>query len=380
MATKKQNDGELPPPLVALLEGIIDRELAGRLGDVMAAAGRCIDRLAGINLVALEPRESEEGSADLALWEKMAPAVGETVVAVNELCSVIDASFPPARSRGSMFGEDGSDQRAEYEAAAVFRTIGPLIQKEVSEVGALMRRPELLSSPWSLLAELQRLRSGIRARVSDGVYLSAAALGAVSRDEVVPGFAQEVLRALSFRGTASALRRTARQRLEGSAAGTKLARSLEEDFEAFTAMPAWRHVKIETKRSMLELRAKLTGLAAQDATTPAQVAEAVNPMLAVLEATAFELSRSVLIAHDRQARNLALRRAEQAELHLTLGTGAAGWALEAAFDAAAPLRGCNEVVDELMRSASKSSVGELPETELMPLAAEFAVALSRLDL
>ena len=94
--------------------------------------------------------------------------------------------------------------------------------------------------------------------MSDGVYLSAAALGAVSRDEVVPGFAQEVMRALSFRGTEAALRRTARQRLEGAAPGTKLARSLEEDFEVFTAMPAWRHVKIETKRAMLELRARLT--------------------------------------------------------------------------------------------------------------------------
>ncbi|MDP1827237.1 MAG: hypothetical protein Q8L48_28445 [Archangium sp.] len=378
---KKQTEGELPPQLIALLDGVIDRELAARLGDVMAAAGRCIERLAGINLVALEPKEWGEGSADLALWEKMAPAVGETVVAVNELCAVIDESFPPARSRSSMFGEDGSDQRAEYEAAAVFRAIGPLIQKEVVEVGAIMRRPELLSSPWSLLAELQRLRSDIRARVSDGVYLSAAALGAVSREDVVPGFAQEVMRALSFRGTEAALRRTARQRLESTTTpGAKLAKSLEEDFEVFTAMPAWRHVKIETKREMLELRLRLAALATDETTTPVAVRDAVDPLLGVLAATSFELSRRLLIAHDRQARNLALRRAEQAELHLTLGTGAAGWALEAAFDAAAPLRGCNEQVDELMRGASKSVVGELPESDLMPLAADFAAALSRLDL
>lgn len=377
---KKTSEGELPPQLLTLLDAIIDRELAARLGEVMAASGRCIERLAGINLVALEPKDSGEGSADLTLWEKMAPAVGETVVAVNELCAVIDASFPPQRSRASLFGEDGSDQRAEFEAAAVFRTIGPLIQKEVVEVGSLMRRPELLSSPWALLAELQRLRSEIRARVSDGVYLSAAALGAVSREEVVPGFGQEVMRALSFRGTASALRRTALQRLEGASSGVKLAKSLEEDFEAFTAMPAWRHVKIETKRSMLELRARLTSLASDGATEVATVRQAAEPMLAVLEATSFELSRSLLIAHDRQARHLALRRAEQAELHLTLGTGAAGWALEAAFDAANPLRGCNDQVDQLMRDAGKLVVGELPEAELMPLAAEFAAALSRLDL
>ena len=377
---KKQNEGDLPQPLIKLLDAVIDRELAGRLGEVMAAAGRCIERLAAINLVALEPKVSDEGSADLALWEKMAPAVGETVVAVNALCAVIDASFPPARSRSSLFGEDGSDQRAEYEATAVFRAIGPLIQKEVADVGALMRRPELLSSPWSLLGELQRLRADIRARVSDGVYLSAAALGAVSRDEVVPGFAQEVMRALSFRGTEAALRRTARQRLDSATAGAKLAKSLDEDFEVFASMPAWRHVRIETKRAMLELRARLGSLAADEGATAAMVNDAVSPMLGVLASTSFELSRRLLIGHDRKARNLALRRAEQAELHLALGTGAAGWALEAAFDAAAPLRGCNDFVDELLRDASKSVVGELPDDQLMPLAAEFATALSRLDL
>ena len=377
---KKHTEAELPEQLIALLDGIVDRELAARLTEVMKASARCIDRLGAINLVALEPREFGEGSADLALWEKMAPAVGETVVAVNELGAVIDASFPPSQSRTSLFGEDGSDQRAEYEAAAVFRTIGPLIRREVSEVGSLVRRPDLLGSAWALLAELQRLRAEIRARVSDGVYLSAAALAPVSRESVVPGFAQEVKRALSFRGTEAALRRTARQRLDGDPPGAQLAKMLDEDFDVFTAMPAWRHVKIETKRSMLELRQRLKVLAADERTSAAAVHEAVDPMLRVLAATSFEFSRTLLVAHDRHARNQALQRAEQAELHLALGTGAGGWALEAAFDAATPLRGCNELLDELMRKASQSVIGELNEAELTPLAGEFAVALTRLDL
>jgi crotonobetainyl-CoA:carnitine CoA-transferase CaiB-like acyl-CoA transferase len=101
--------------LTELLDGIVDRELATRLNDTIVAAGHCIDRLAAINLVALEPAESEEGSADLAVWEKMAPAVGGTVVAVNELCTVIDESFPPGTSRASLFGHEGSDQRAVLE-------------------------------------------------------------------------------------------------------------------------------------------------------------------------------------------------------------------------------------------------------------------------
>lgn len=373
---KKQSEGELPELLVALLDGIIDRELAGRLTEVMVAAGRCVERLAAINLRELEPQDADEGAPDLNVWEKMAPAVGDTVVAINELCAVIDELFPPTRSRGSMFGEEGSDQRAEFEAAAVFRAISPKLKKEVAEVGSLMRHPELLSNPWALLSELQRLRAMLRERVSDAVYLSAGALGPYTRDEVVPGYQQEALRALSFRGTESALRRTAMNRIETATDGVALSNALAEDFAAMASMPAWRHVKIETKRDMLRLRAELK----KGGRTVGQVAELVTPMLELLSHTSFELSRRVLVAHDRAARNLALRRAEQAELHLNLETGAAGWALEAAFDAAAPLRGCNVPLDELLRTAAARRVQELPDNELMELAAELAAALTRLDL
>lgn len=374
---KKQVEGELSEQLVALLDNLVDRELAGRLAEVMQSAAKCIERLGGINLVSLEPKDSGDGSADLGLWEKMAPAVGETVVAANELCATIDACFPPVK--GGYYGGEGSDQRAEYEAAAVFRTISPLIRREVADVGALMRRPELLSNAWLLLGELQRLRGGIRLRVSDAVYLSAAALGPVTRDQVVPGFQQEVTRALSFRGTESALRRSVLQRLEGELPGAKLAKALDQDFEAFTSMPAWRHVKVETKRAMLELRAALGHMAMSERTVPPKVRAIVEPMLAMLEKTSGELSRGLLVSHDREARALALRRVEQAELHLTLGTGAAGWVLDGAVDAATPLRGCNEALDELLRRASKQSISELGDEELMPLAADLAVALWRLD-
>jgi hypothetical protein len=378
MGQKQQVNAELADQLVTLLDNIVDRELAGRLAEVMVSAARCIARLAGINLVALEPKEAGDGTADLGLWEKIAPAVGETVVAANELCATIEVCFPPVK--GSVFGGMGSDQRAEYEAAAVFRTIGPLIHREVGDVGALVRRPELLSNAWLLLAELERLRTGIRARVSDAVYLSAAALGPVTRDQVVPGFQQEVTRALSFRGTESALRRTARQRLVEALPGAQLARALDKDFEAFCAMPAWRHVKVETKRAMLELREALGHVALSEGTSPTQVRALVEPMLEVLAQTSTDLSRGLLVGHDREARALALRRVEQAELHLTLGTGAAGWVLDAALDAASPLRGCNELLDELLRHASMRTVSELGDDELLPLAADFSVALTQLEL
>jgi hypothetical protein len=378
---RRSTEGDVPQRLKEFLDAIVDRELATRLTDTITAAGKCIERLAAINLVALEPQQSEEGSADLSLWETMAPAVGETVVAVNELCAVIDESFPPVGSRQSVFGHEGSDQRAELEAGFVFRTISPLLKKEVVEVGQLMRRPELMSSAWALLTELQRLRSGLRQRVSDAVYLAAAALAPVGPDEVVPGMQQETMRALSFRATESALRKTLTSRLERPGDdGGKLAKNLDEDFAVFTAMPAWRHVEIPTKRMMLQVRERLKSLAMSRDTRPEQCAALLKPLIERLATTSETLSKTVLARHDRRAYETALLRVEQALLHLDLGTGAGGWALEAALNTADVLRGRSQALDEVLRRASRQSVVDLSDDELRSLAAELSAELGWLDL
>lgn len=373
---KAQTQGDLPPALLSLVEAIVDRELASRLMDVLVAAARTMERLAAINLVALEPQEATEGSADLGLWEKMAPAVGDTVVALNELVAVIDGTFPPIKKKTLFFGDE-LEARAEFEAAAAFRAIAPLLRREVTEVGALIAQPELLSSPWRLLGELQRLRAESRTRVGDAVYLSAGALGAVARDEVVPGWAQEVLRATSFRATGSTVRHTISQRLELSTDGSVLAENVDQDLDVFTSMPAWRHVKVETKRAMLALRTELKEAAASGDASVDSVKLLVVPMLDVLAESAAELSRAVLRVHDRQVREVVLRRIEQAELHLVLETGAAAGALEAAFIASNALRGASDAVDEALRG--NAAVSQLAESELAPLVAQLNRAIQSLE-
>ncbi|MGV3625753.1 MAG: hypothetical protein ACO1OB_33385 [Archangium sp.] len=374
---KAQTQSDLPSALIALVEGLSDRELAARLMDVLVAAARTIERLAAINLVALEPQEATEGSADLELWERMAPAVGDTIVAVNELIAVVDGAFPPLKKKTVAFGSESSDVRTEIEAAAAFRAIAPLLRHEITEVGALIQQPELLSSPWRLLGELQRLRAGMRARVGDAVFLSAGAMGAVSRDDVVPGWAQEVLRALSFRSTGATLRNTVLQRIEVAIDGGVLAENVDQDLDVFTAMPAWRHVKVETKRAMLALRTDLKDAATSGTATVDMVKMLMVPMLDVLSEAATEISRAVLRAHDRHAKEIALRRIEQAELHLVLETGASHGAVEAAFVACNPLRGANPIIDEALRS--NVGVHELAESELAPLVAQLNRALQTLD-
>jgi hypothetical protein len=166
------SDPMLPKGLQDVLASIVDRELAGRMTRVGLAAARCIDQLQAINLLSLEPTSAEEGSADLSLWEQMAPAVADTVATISGLCGVIDQEFPETLSRAGVYSSESSDERAEAEAALVFRAVGSLLKGELAQVRDMVRRPELMASQWSLLEELQRLRAHFRRRVGDAVYLS----------------------------------------------------------------------------------------------------------------------------------------------------------------------------------------------------------------
>ena len=159
---------QLPQRLQQVLDAIVDKQLALRLTRVHTAVARALEQLASINLLSLEP--PDEGTADLSLWEQMAPAVRDTVREVNAVCDVIDHEFPEYITRSGVFSAETSDERAEAEAALVFRAVALHLKKDVAKVGALLRRPELVASPWALLGELQRIREEFRKRVGDAVY------------------------------------------------------------------------------------------------------------------------------------------------------------------------------------------------------------------
>lgn len=340
----------LPKGLQTVLDGIVDRELAERLGRLGLAAARCIEQLQAITLVSLEPASAEEGTADLSLWEQMAPAVADTVASINGFTVVIDQEFPEQSSRTGVFSTERSDERAEAEAALVFRTVGSHLKKELQQVRDMVRRPELMASRWALLEELQRLRADFRRRVGDAVYLSAAATGTVRREDVVPGAQQEVQRALLYRATAADLLKQVKARLDRADEPLpRLVDALRSDLDLFASMPAWRHVHAGPKRHLLLVKAVLGH---EQLTRPA-VDEAVRSLLDALADVSDELTREVLSSHDLQVIVDAAFRLEQARLHVKLGTGAEGWAFGAALSIVEKLRGRDERLDLLVRDARR---------------------------
>jgi hypothetical protein len=345
----------LPKGLQAVLASIVDRELAGRMTRVCLAAARCIEQLQAINLVSLEPAEAEEGSANLSLWEQMAPAVADTVAATNGLCIVIDQEFPTASSRSGVFASESSDERAEAEAALVFQSVSRLLRAQLSEVRDMVRRPELMASQWALLEELQRLRARFRRRVGDAVYLSAAATSTVRREEVVPGASQEVQRALLYRTTAADLVRQAQGRLAREDEPLpRLLSALGGDLALFASMPAWRHVHAGPKRHFLMVKAFL----ARPDVDRMALDEALRGLLSTLQDVSDELTRDVLASHDLQVFTDVAFRLEQARLHVTLGTGAAAWAFGTALTQAEALRGRTERLDAVLRRFKREPLDE----------------------
>jgi hypothetical protein len=361
----------LPKGLQSVLSNIVNRDFAGRMAHVCQAAARCIEQLQAVTLVSLEPATAEEGTADLALWEQMAPAVAETVASVTALCQVIEQEFPDAITRSGVFSAETSDERAEAEAALVFRTVSSHLRRELEQVRSMVRRPELMASRWALLEELQRLRADFRRRVGDAVYLSAAAATMVNREDVVPGASQEVQRALLYRATAADLIKQVRARFERTEDIEALVSSIASDLKLFTSMPAWKYVHAGPKRQLMSVQS-LLGRSKVD---KAALIDTLGPLMETLADVADELTREVLASHDLHVFNDAAFRLEQAKLHVKLGTEVAAWAFGGALTLTEALRGRSERIDTVLRHFKRNSVEDADEVTVAKAIDELRQAL-----
>ena len=371
-------DAPLPPRLNQVLEGITDPEVSLKLRRVIEAAAHAIERLGQLNLMAEEP-SLHEGSADLSLWESMAPAIGATVVDVNRLLQVIDSEFPDEAQDSVPLGSS-SDEQSAAEAGMVFRAVAGQLERDVNEVGGMMRNPRLVGSGWALLGELQRLRADFRGRIGDAVYLSAAACTQVRREEVVPGFANELERAALFRSTAADVRRTVELKVDNATTPpNKLAKLVDVDFEIFATLPAWRHVRTEPKRQMLLLREQLQQAAKEEAFTHAELRDLVEPALALLRSLGDEQSEKVLTTHDRNCRTLIGQLLEQVEVHLELKTQVASAAFARAMAACDRLYGRDPDFDGFLRR-SRARSEELSDADVTTLSTELKMRLSGLQI
>ncbi|WP_426756887.1 hypothetical protein [Myxococcus sp. Y35] len=380
----------LPARLESLLESLTDRHLADRLERVHRAAAVAIDRLGHLSIAKYEPTSLEaEGGADLSLWETMAPAIGDTLVGVNQLIAAVHQEFPPP-TRPSGLGDGGwapppasSDERLAQEVEAVLHAIADRLARRVAELGQQMRRPEVVSDRWTLMAELQAFRADFRVRIGDLVYLTAAAFEDVRREDVVPGYANQVAARAALRAAAADLRRSLQGRLERAAraearARPTLARQVAESLSAFISLPASVALRTPQKRQVLELRARLLEAAAQPELAPDALPGLVEPYLAALEEQMEEVTRTWLVVHDRAVWATCGMKLEQVDMHLTLGSRGAERVLGEAVDVAGALQGRSAPFDAFLRKARQEASDGLEEAGARELLGRFRERLAAL--
>jgi len=368
--TRRQED-LLSPRLQQVLGEIVDRGFSAQMRAIYEAAALAIDQLSALNLVRYEAKATlEDGPADLSLWEEMAPAVRDTMIAVNGLLQVIRKQFPGNSGPANPEREAPAsmDARLAQEVESVLHCTAQNLSQEIASVRERVLKPEVVSDRWALLTELQTVRRDFRLEIGNLVYLTAAAFGRVDRAEVVPGHQAEVDAAAQLRSTSAELRRSLASRLlklEGAGGGPKaIAQQIAEDLEIFGRMPAFLSLKTPEKRQVARLRADYLRSAADATLTPQALRAQVEPLLELLRGFADAATREVLTTHDRGVWLDCILALEQARLHRGLGSQGARRVIGQAVKAATALHGLDANFDAYLRRLRDTRFINLSQEEL----------------
>jgi hypothetical protein len=361
----------LPPRLGALLAIEPDTALAERLRHVHEAAARAIERLGDLDLIKYEDVPID-GSADLSLWEEVAPHLSATLTEVNALVNEIRTHFP--------FGELYTDRKQAYVDEAIQAGAGRL-QGQVAELGQRVRDPTVVADRWALIAELQVFRSGFRETVGSMVFDSASVLEEVKRQEVEPGYEEALRVALSVRSTSTDLRRLMRVRLQKVAECEAEdvewnAQQLEKELDSFGRTTAWKAIRAQDKKQILEFRGRLKEIN-RPGVKKNELAALIEPFVEFVDGFEAVNQREILLVHDRE---VSAQIGVQLETVSTIASTDADAAINAfseALGAAVTLYGRSPELDSFIRKTRKAPPG--PE-EIGVTAEIFTQLLANLSL
>ncbi|HYV47156.1 MAG TPA: hypothetical protein VFA20_19995 [Myxococcaceae bacterium] len=376
----------LSPGLRQVLESIQDRTFAARLRKVYLAAAHAVLRLSDMDLVRYETTSVDE-APDLSLWEEMAPVIRDTVMDVNALLQVIRENFPQNVAGGladvveKAVNETVSPAKPDDAVAVLHSVMGRLAQ-QVTELGEGMRKPEVVSDRWNLLSEIQRFRTRFRHEIGTLVHQSASVFADVHQKDVVPGYVEEVASAVSIRATASDLVRVVEARIEkiheAEPEDTQWhAQQLEKELDLFGKTPAYRALRAQDKRAIVEFRGRL-GVMASRPTQKRELEEAVLPFGQLCRGLLQVNNRVILQQHDREVLagcGVKLEQADQALQRMPEDTAAL---LSEAVLSAQELYGRDPQLDVFLRKARKLPVSALPPEQLRDTLEQFRSLLAGL--
>jgi hypothetical protein len=178
----------LPPRLRQLVEGLGDRYLAERLARVWAAAREALEE---VERLALAPSGLDEPGADpahLSLWEHVAPAVRDTLMALQHLVTRVRTDFP-AHPPEDYTASDGAPIVRAQPAEQAARALGlaaARLSTRAQALGERLRRPEAEGEPQELEAELREVHRSLRTELRELVLQSAAPFAPLGH-EALPG-------------------------------------------------------------------------------------------------------------------------------------------------------------------------------------------------
>ncbi|MDP1822008.1 MAG: hypothetical protein Q8L48_02155 [Archangium sp.] len=345
----------LPPKLEALIAAEADTDFGARTRMVSLAAGRAISAMGELDLIQYEEPEVD-GSADLSMWEKVAPIIGSTISEVNTLCSQIDASFAP--------GELVVDPRA-IAVDAAFQSAARELKAEVMNFGMRVRDPSVVGDRWNLITELQIFRFRFRDRIGKMVWEVATAFGECKRREVEPGYDEALASTLVVRAMTADLRRLMRVRIhkvsEAPAAEMlQQAQQMEKELNAFGRTAAWRALRAQDKKGILEFRANLRQVIAAGTPSKIDLLQLLEPFVEFVDGFGGISQREILVQHDQEvlaAVGVVLERAMNLSAYEERAV-----AFKEALDFGQTLYGRSPEFDVFLRNQRKG----LPQPEVMP--------------
>ncbi len=379
-----------PAPLTARLEELLqslpDRPFAERLRRVYAAAAQAVARLSDLDLLRYETTTVDD-SPDLSLWEEMAPVIRDTVVDVNALLNVIREQFPQGKEGpGSLVGSGlaaNLEARKTRDAAELLQGWMMQLAQGVTQLGEAMRNPAVMSDRWTLLAEIQRLRARFREQMGSLVYESASIFAPVTRQQVAPGYEADVKAAVMVRAIVADLARLMSLRLQKVREATPdtvsaNAQQLQSELDAFGRTAAYKHLRAQDKRKLVELRGRLGPLVAKPGLQRDELVGMVEELETFVRSLSNVNQRQLLITHDREVWAGCGVRLERAQELRDSDAGGAARALAEAAASAQALYGRAPGLDTFLRKARKASLAQLTGAELKDTLDSFQGLLANL--
>jgi hypothetical protein len=258
------------------------------------------------------------------------------------------------------------------------------IAQGVTQLGEAMRNPSVVSDRWTLLAEIQRFRARFRQQMGNLVFESASTLGEVTRAQVVPGYEAEVKAAVTVRAITSDLSRIIAVRLKKvrEAEPEDLQSNVQQaqtELDAFGRTAAYRNLRAQDKRHIVEMRAEVGRLATLSPPSRPELLTVVEQLDEFVRGLSAVNLRQVLISHDREVWASCGVRLERALSLVGSDLAGAARALAEAASSAQSLYGRNSELDTFLRKARKLQIGQMSPADLRSTIEHFQGLLTQLD-